>query len=109
MAYNGNGGGYRGGSKPETIELHYIQIGREYEGVRMTRYGNKISLNPYRENQEGRRFTRFCYPKTKDGQSEKSYPMGVDLGEPEQAIGMLRQFLHILESKSGRQPSEQSC
>jgi hypothetical protein len=97
MGYNGNGG-YRGG-KPESIELHHIQIGREFEGVRMTRYGDKISLNPYRENQEGKRFTRFCFPRTREGQSEKQYPMGVDLGDPQEAIRSLRQFLHILEKQ----------
>jgi hypothetical protein len=88
------------GGKPETIELHHVQIGREHEGIKLTKYGDKISLNPYFDGSDGRRYMRFCYPKTKTGASENHYPMGVDLGNGfGEAIKILKQFILVLEKE----------
>jgi hypothetical protein len=91
------------GPKPETVELHHIQMGRDHEGIKLTKYGNKISLNPYFELGDGRRYMRFCYPKIKDGPSTNHYPMGVDIGKNfKEAIDTLMQFVTILKGEMER-------
>jgi hypothetical protein len=88
------------GPKPETIELHHVQIGREHEGIKLTKYGEKISLNPYFEGTDGRRYMRFCFPKTKTGPADKDYPMGVDIGSGiDEAIRVLTQFITVLQKE----------
>jgi hypothetical protein len=88
--------------KLQTIELHKVQVGRDHEGLKLTKYGSKISIIRYQEGNNGKEYLRFCYPKTKDGAAEKFYPFGVGLGDPRQAIGILRQFVHVLEKKFSR-------
>lgn len=87
--------------KPETVELHFVQIGREHEGIKLTKYGDKISLNPYFESADGKRYMRFCYPKLKEGPAEHHYPMGVDIGKSyDEAIRVLTQFVTVLQQEA---------
>ena len=85
--------------KLQTVELHKVQVGRDHEGLKLTKYGSKISIIRYQEGNNGKEYLRFCYPKTKDGAAEKSYPFGVELGDKDQVVRILKQFVHVLESE----------
>jgi|GEM_PF-5378421 len=82
----------------ESKELHTILLGGSNDGVMMTDYGGKIGLFRYNESTQGKNFLRMCYPKTRNGASDKQLPMGVDLGDKAAAINALEQFLLVLRA-----------
>lgn len=83
----------------ESKELHTILVGDSNDGVMMTEYGGKIGLFRYNESSGGKNFLRMCYPKTRNGASDKQLPMGVDLGGKAAAISALEQFLLVLKAQ----------
>ena len=78
--------------------LHTIEVGNRDEGVMMTDYNGMIGLLRYQRGRDSdTKFVRMCHPTTRNGPSEKKLPMGVDLGNKEQAIAALKQFVAVLE------------
>lgn len=77
----------------------FIQIGQYNDGVMLNHYKGEVSLVAAQEGKDGKTYMQFAFPKdnkTKEPK-ETAVPMGVRLGKPEQAIGILKQFIAALD------------
>ena len=83
-------------------ELHVVELGQHDERLMLNEYKGRIAILVCREGRDGRNFFRMAYPKTKDGHGETAIPLGVTLGQPKQAIGILEQFTAVLKAKYGQ-------
>jgi hypothetical protein len=82
-------------------ELHEIEIGAYDESLVLNRYNGKIFIVSARRNAAGQKRFRMAYPKMKDGPGERAIPLQVCLGQPKQAVGILRQFLDAIQRDGG--------
>ncbi len=78
-------------------ELYVVELGEHDERLMLNEYKGRVSVLVCREGDDGRNYFRMAYPKIKGGHGQTAIPMGVRLGSPKQAIGILEQFLAALK------------
>ena len=89
------------------FELFLKIEGSQYgDGVLLDKYGDRYSLVSARESKNGGTvWKQWAFPQTKDKKPmDKAVPMGVRLGNREQAIQILKQALAALSDRSGQLP-----
>ena len=90
------------------FELFIKVDGSQYgDGVLLDKYGDRYSLIAAQESKSavGTVYKRWVFPQTKDKKPmDKAVPMGVRLGNREQAIQILKQALAALSDRSGQLP-----
>lgn len=87
--------------KDESRALHEVEIGAYDETLVLNLYRGKLYIVSGRRNAGGDTRFRMAYPKLKDGMAERAVPIQVCLGQPKQAVGILKQFLGKIERENG--------
>lgn len=84
---------------------YFIQIGQYNDGVMLNWYKGEVSLVAAQEGKDGKQYIQFAFPKDNRTKEPKdiAVPMGVRLGRPDQAAGILRQLLAALEGAPRQQ------
>ena len=85
------------------FELFFRVEGSKYgEGAMLNKYGDNYSIVAARESLKGGTIYKdWAFPQDKDRQPKaKAVPMGVKIGDRNQAIGILRAMLAALDKQS---------
>lgn len=85
----------------------FIQVGQYNDGVMLNYYKGEVSLVSAQEGKDGTRYIQFAFPRDNRTKEAKdiAVPMGVKLGRPDQAKGILKQILMALEGTKQAQSS----
>jgi hypothetical protein len=83
-------------------ELYVVELGHHNENLMLNEFKGNISLIVCTQGQDGRNYFRMAYPKNKHGQQETAIPIGVKLGNKDQAIRILTQFITVLRGQGGQ-------
>jgi hypothetical protein len=76
-------------------------------GIALNEYNGKLSLVSAQEGKDGQIWWRKVYPEVFDKDTkqrvvgDKAIPMGVNLGTPEEAHGVLSDLLIMIETEYG--------
>jgi len=77
------------------------------QGIHLDEYNGTFSLISAKQKEDGRVFDDWCkVRKGQDAYTEKDLPMGVRLGDKEQAVEVLKQFIKALEGGGGQPEKE---
>lgn len=87
--------------REESTALHEVEIGAYDEALVLNLYRGKLYIVASRRNSGGEMRFRMAFPKIKDGAADKAIPIQVCLGQPKQAVGILRQFLDKIQRNGG--------
>lgn len=94
-----------GGNKMSEFELFFELEGSDYgDGVLLDKYGDRYSLVAAQKSQKanGTIYKKWAFPQGKDRKPlEKARPVGVNLGNRTQLIGILRAILSAVDKPAG--------
>ena len=73
-------------------------------GIAISIYKNEYGIVSASKTKSGEIWMDWCYPASKNGPSDKRFPLKITLGLKEQAVQLLEKLIYMIEGRTTKQP-----